>query len=204
MRQARILLAGIALMASPAALACACCGFDDTWRSQSVASESYESEVVQQLMLGAGRFRPYELSHEEEWSIAAVERVGGSFIFESEMGSFRFVPHGPPEHRMVDVTFATQPNYQLDDVADIYHEIVFVGDLAIPDRAAKLLGRTTLESTVVLQGLGNMCMDAGDYRRWLISSWTEHLMLAGSGVMARQDAETEQHSAARASKASRR
>jgi hypothetical protein len=120
------------------------------------------------------------------------------------MGFFRFVPHGLPEHRIVDVTFITQPNYELDDVADIYHEIVFVGKLAVPDRAARVLGTTTLDATVVYQGLGNMCVDAQDYRRWLISSWNDHLMLAGSGVIASQEEEPQQDSAAGAPKASRR
>jgi hypothetical protein len=185
--QLRALLAGGTLLTSSAAFACTCCGLDDTWRSISVAPESYESNIVSQLELGAGQFRPNECrgcdDSEEEWAISTVERSGKDFVFKSDMGPFYFRPKGRPEYRSVDVTFMTAPNYQLDDVADIYHELIFVGTLEVPDKASKHLGRTSLDATVVLRGLGGGCQGAETFQRWLVSSWKDYLVLLGSGVM---------------------
>ncbi|HET9867141.1 MAG TPA: hypothetical protein VFQ06_07615, partial [Nitrospira sp.] len=127
----KLSLAGCMLIASTGAYACTCCGLDDTWRSMSVTPGTYEADIVDQLQLGPGRFRPNECRgcdvSEEEWSVSAVERKDGGFIFRTDVGSFVFRTKGAPEYRKVDITFITQPDYALDDSADIYHEIVFQG-----------------------------------------------------------------------------
>jgi hypothetical protein len=180
MKLAGLILLGVTLMATPwTAVACTCCGQDD-WRSvESVSPNTHDAGVVSQLQLGEGRFRTGEM----EWSISSVERAGNSFVFHSEVGDFRFNARGLPEHRAVDITFITQPKYQLDDVADIYHEIVFSGALQIPDSAVKQLGGKTLDVTVVLRGVGNMCWDAETLGHWLINSSKDPAVLTGSGVM---------------------
>lgn len=185
--QVRSLLASTLLLASSTALACTCCGLDDTWRSGSVAPGSYEATVVDQLRLGPGRFRPNVCEgckdDMEEWSISAVERTADGFVFRSDVGTFRFRSKGGPEYRTVDVTFMTNPNYQLDDDAAIYHEVVFVGTLEVSDQAAKHLGKSTLDATVVLRGRGNQCTETSSFQQWLISSWQDSLILRGSGSM---------------------
>lgn len=201
MKRLGLYLAGAMLTAPCAAIACACCGIDDSWRVESLAPNTYESDSLSQLQLGPGRFR---ISDTDEWSISSVERVGDSFVFASEVGAFYFRPRGLPEHRIVDITFITQPQYQLDDVADIYHEVILGGALELPDRAAKHFGRASLDATVVLRGLGNMCWASGTFRHWLISVWPEDgLVFVGSGVIIQRD-ETQQSAPADASEGSRR
>jgi hypothetical protein len=180
MKLTGLILVGAALVVTPwSAVACTCCGQDD-WRSvESISPDTHDAGIVSQLQLGEGRFRADEVA----WSISSVERAGNSFVFHSAVGDFRFSPRGLPEHRAVDITFITQPQYQLDDVADIYHEIVFSGALLIPDQAAKQLGHKTLDVTVVLRGVGNMCWDKETIRHWLINSSKSPTVLMGSGVM---------------------
>lgn len=179
MKLIALVLSGITLAAPCAAVACTCCGLDD-WRSvESISPRTYDADIVSQLQLGEGRFRTGEAG----WSISSVERAGNGFVFHSEVGDFRFTPRGLPEHRTVDITFVTQPNYQLDDVADIYHEIVFSGVLQIPDSAARQLGHKTLDVTVVLRGVGNMCWDSETIGRWLVNSSKDPAILRGAGAM---------------------
>lgn len=177
-----LIMVGAALATPCAAVACTCCGLDD-WRSvEPVSPNTYDADIVSQLQLGQGRFRTGDV----EWAISSVERTGNRFVFHSDVGDFRFNPRGLPEHREVDITFTTQPHYELDDVADIYHEIVFSGVLQIPDLAAKQLGHKTLDVTVVLRGVGNMCWDSATIGRWLINSSKTPSDLRGSGVMLNQ------------------
>ena len=180
MKRLNVFIAGAMFALPGATSACACCGVDDSWRVETVAPDSYGSDVVRQLRLGPGRFR---ISGDDEWSIAGVEHVGDSFAFRSEIGEFKFSPRGLSEHRIVDVTFITQPQYQLVDSADIYHEITLTGVLALPKHASKHFGRTTLDATVVLRGVGNMCWHVGTFSNWLISVRTHQPFLIGSGVM---------------------
>lgn len=183
MKRLRVLAA--AILALPgAASACACCGIDDSWGVESVAPNSYGSDVVSRLRLGPGRFR---ISDDNEWSISGIERAGNSLVFRSEIGAFKFSPRGLPEHRIVDVTFITQPQYQLVDSADIYHELILTGVLMLPTRALKHFGRTNLDATLVLRGLGNMCWGVGTFSHWLISAGKRRSVLAGSGVMIEQN-----------------
>src|SRR5262245_23825882 len=140
MKQLKLLLA-FAMLALPAAvLACACCGRDD-WRSvEPVPPKGYEAEILKRLVIGPGWLHIADMD-ESDLEISGAKRVNNSFVFASEAGSFSFSPTKPPEHRMVDVTFMTNPGNQLTDVAAIYHEVVFTGMLRLPAAAAKQLGR---------------------------------------------------------------
>lgn len=172
--------AGVLLAIPCAAVACTCCGADDWRRVVSISPNSYEADLVSQLQLGPGLFRTSDV---DEWSISSVERGDSSFVFHSEVGDFHFRPRALPEHRAVDITFITQPQYQLTDVADIYHEIILAGVLEMPDLAAKHLGQQTLDVTVVLRGVGNMCLGTETIERWLINSSETPAILRGSGAM---------------------
>lgn len=176
-----IFFAGALLAVPCIAHACACCGIDD-WRSvESISRGSHEAGVVSKLRLGPGRFR---ISDTEEWSISRVERAGDDFVFWSDVGRFDFIPSAqPPEHRRVDITFITQPKYELVDSADIYHELILTGTLRMPDPAVKHFKRESLEVTLVLRGLGNSCFEAGTLQRWQVSSSREPALFMGSGTL---------------------
>jgi hypothetical protein len=180
MNGARLCLAVSLLTASRAASACACCGSDDWWQSETLIPDSYLAGVVAQLRLEPGWI---DYKGVESWEITGVDRADGQFIFRTEIGDFRFDPTAPPVHRAVDITFATKPDHELVDVADLYHEIIYSGVIHVPKAAAAKIEGHTFEANVVFQAVGNHCLDHGAFAKWLLSAEADRGWLLGSGKL---------------------
>lgn len=168
------------LATSQAAMACACCGTDDWWQSEDLIPESYVAGVVAQLRLEPGWI---DYKGVENWEITDINREDGRITFHTEAGDFRFELMSPPVHRAVDITFITQPDYKLVDVADIYHEVVYPGVLHIPATASSTLGGPSFTANVVFQAVGNHCPDSGAFAKWLLSAEVDRGWLLASGKL---------------------
>lgn len=109
--------------------------------------------------------------------------VNNRYIFETEIGDIIFSFNKKISHKISDITFITNKDYRYDNVADIYREFVLSGTLNFPqsiiDRAKIENLSPSQHAKMVFQGLGNMCVNESDFKKWLIK--IENVNFTGSG-----------------------
>jgi hypothetical protein len=181
MKATRLFLATLVLAIPQAAIACACCGEDDTSFADEVTPASYYDGVLQSLRFGPGSI--HDGGFEDLWTVSAISRSGDEYVLHSDAGEFRFKLQGTPQYRRADITFITKPNADPSEMNDIYHEVQLDGVLALPTLLAERFGRDSIEATILLQGVESACFDARALQRWLFRAEFDREFWRGSGKL---------------------
>jgi hypothetical protein len=161
-----IIVVAIALAPGYAA-ACACCGLDNWWSANDRKIEGFYEKLLAGLTLVNGEFNDSP-GTDYYYQVSKIKRNPHSFAFETEIGLFEFRFGDTFEHRASDITFITQPKYNLDNVADIYHEIILRGTLKLPKKAASISVKNPVPATMIFQGLGGVCVEADLFKKWIL------------------------------------
>jgi hypothetical protein len=160
--------------------ACACCGLDNWWSLDRQRIDDYYAKLLADLAFVDGQFDDSpDTSH--YYKVRKVKQGSRTFSMETEIGTFEFQFTDAVEHRAADITFITQPQYELDDVADIYHEIILRGTLKLPKKPATILNKNRVPATLVFQGIGGACLDADLFKKWVLR--IEGVELKASGKL---------------------
>lgn len=164
------------------ALSCACCGLDDTWNESTVEYPNYPLDIVPKLELIDGYFD--DSMRAEYWiEIKSIELVNNRYILRTDLGDIIFVFNKESNYKEADITFITNKDYRSSNVADIYREIILTGTLTFPqsiiDKAKVENLQLTQDAKLILQGIGNMCIDEDDFQKWIIK--VEDVNFTGAG-----------------------
>jgi hypothetical protein len=149
------------------AAACACCGLDNWWSVNDRKIGGYYDNLLDSLALVNGEFNDSP-GTDHYYQVSRINRNPHSFTFETEIGLFEFRFGDKFKHRASDITFITHPEYNLDNVADIYHEIILRGTLKLPKKVASLSTKNPVPATMIFQGLGGACVEADLFKKWIL------------------------------------
>ncbi len=180
-----LLLFALLLGALPSlALACACCGEQNTWNAEVIKPGGYGWDVLKDLKPGPGTilYSCDECATEDEWQILSVSHEGAAYRFEAKGGAIVFTGSGWLEHRQTDISFITQSEIESVMDSHILNELVLVGSVKFEGEEwpnAKPLQNASL----VLRGVGNNCYEKGTFSRWLLRADSKGRALAGGGAM---------------------
>lgn len=169
-----VLLMVSQLLSSPA-LACACCGNEHSWFDDTVTLDDYMAQVIAGLQFTNGGFDDSPL-YEADYAVDRIKAERGKISFVTGKGVIVFHYGDTAYHRTADITFITDKSRKAVDMADIYHELILVGTLAVPQGIIADYGgeedrpplRPTMQAKMILQGLGTACVEPNTFARWLI------------------------------------
>ncbi len=147
-----------------ATYSCACCGQDNSWSTNTLNSKSYEAKLVRGVIFTKGTFD----NHDMHITVDTVVVKNGKYYFKTKQGNFAFEPKKTFDHRKIDITFITNKKYKLDNVADIYHSLIFSGTLSYPKKLSKQFKVKNVRARLIFQGLGNACIDVKNLTKWII------------------------------------
>ncbi len=100
--------------------------------------------------------------------ILRVQRKNRSYEFKTKQGVFTFKFKPRIIQKEIDITFITQAKYKLSDEANIYRSFIYTGKLIYPNALAKQLKVKTLKAKLIIQGIGNACVQKEDFKKWLL------------------------------------
>jgi hypothetical protein len=160
----RLVIVSIMAMLPTLSHATACGGLDNTWDERSEQLDGYVASVWHALRFGSGEM--YDRSYATSQSLQVTRESGGLRLI-GEHGTYLFKHNHRLLHRRADITFITHPDTQLSDEADIYHELILEGSFeTLSDtRADQTAPR---RARLVVQGLGNACLDSEAFKKWLL------------------------------------
>lgn len=178
----KLLLTGIVMLTSSAAFATACGGLDNTWDQTERKIEDYVGEVWNAMVLTEGNMydRGYEMSQDLK-----VVRGKHALRLVGEKGAYVFRFGSSLQHRRTDISFLTRPTSQLSDEASIYHELLIRGTFESPASASEGRNKKGEKATLVIQGLGNACLDGGAFMKWLLVLEDPNLVVWGTVMPAK-------------------
>ncbi len=179
MKKTAMAIACAFALAPPLALACTCCGDEDEQYVHPMEKVMYYWGALENVRLESGWLHYHEMYG---WQLLGGSVVGEAFAFESESGTFRFVPDiARSEYWKSDSSFITKPDKEPTGMADLLHPFIFRGALELPPGPAAEVGRSAIELTLVLRGVGSQCLEDDTLRRWQVTSELERGWLLGGG-----------------------
>ena len=181
MRPICVFLTTLVLSIPKGAIACTCCGEDDTSFAAEVTPASYYAEVIQSLRFGPGYIA--DNGAEDLWTVSAISRSADEYVLHSDAGEFRFTIRGMPQYRLRDITFIAKPNAEPSEMNVVYHEVQFDGVLALPTLLAERFGRDSIDGTIVLQGIDSACFSVEVLQRWLFRAEFDREVWQGTGKL---------------------
>jgi len=158
------------------ALATACGGPDYTWDESSEAIEGTVESVWNALFLESA------VIHDpgyENTQLADVIREPHALRLIGEKQSYLFTYDGTLRHRRADISFVTRPDSRRIDEADIYHELLIEGSFESLPNADGGPPASPRKATLVVQGLGNACLDGEAFRKWILVVEGSDLVIGG-------------------------
>lgn len=184
-----LIFALLAAGGAGAASASSCGGLDHHWAVRAQATgDAYLRTVLNRLVLAPPDDGLSNSPGGEAFEVSHIAFDGRRLQAQTELGAFVFVLPAQATQRESDIGFVGRPEPPAGDAdtplmeneAPILRELAWQGRVQVPVRFKPFLrpgSPSRVSATLVLQGLGNGCLEAQDFKKWVL--WIGDFRMAG-------------------------
>lgn len=171
----KILIGILLFMLSHTVQACACCGVTGEWSHSQIDFPNYPSDVIKRIQLHPSptHFQTeYAHTTELNHSLLSIDIIHNPTLKITFKGPHKLMTlhvQSPIHHKAADISFITKPSHPSNSV-DIYHEILLYGSI---------MEKPSKKATLILQGIGNSCVESPTLQQWILQTEDKTLMASG-------------------------